>query len=87
VPRYLFSAIVDHDSDGYYAGSPELPGCYAQGETREEALENLREACVLHVEDRLACGEDIPCLDPDCSDTAETVTVVVDDVPITGSEA
>lgn len=61
MPQYHFSAIVEHDADGYWARCPELPGCYVQGETREEALENLREACTLHVEDRLACGEQIAC--------------------------
>jgi len=58
--QYHFSAVVGHDSDGYWARCPELQGCYAQGRTYEEALDNLREAAILHVEDRLACGEDIP---------------------------
>ena len=58
--RYRFSAIIGHDIDGYWARCPELQGCCTQGETHEEALSNLREAITLHVEDRLACGEDIP---------------------------
>ena len=58
--QYHFSAIVGHDTDGYWARCPELQGCYAQGRTYEEALANLREAVGLHVEDRLAAGEDIP---------------------------
>jgi predicted RNase H-like HicB family nuclease len=29
---------------------PALPGCYSQGETREEALENIREAAELWLE-------------------------------------
>ena len=39
---------------------PELQGCYTQGETYEEALENIRDAIRLHVEDRLESGEGIP---------------------------
>ena len=35
---------------GYSASVPALPGCYSQGETREEALENIREAAELWLE-------------------------------------
>ena len=58
--QYHFSAIVGQDVDGYWARCPELQGCYTQGRTYEEALANLREAVGLHIEDRLASGEDIP---------------------------
>jgi predicted RNase H-like HicB family nuclease len=58
--QYHFSAILGHDADGYWARCPELQGCYVQGDTHEEALDHLREAVALHVEDRLACGEEIP---------------------------
>jgi predicted RNase H-like HicB family nuclease len=57
---YRFTAIIGHDEDGYWAHCPELQGCYTQGETFEEAVQNLREVIALHVEDRLACGEEIP---------------------------
>ena len=56
---YRFAAVIEKDSDGYFAFCPELQGCYTQGETYEEAFENLREAVLLHVEDRLAEGESI----------------------------
>jgi predicted RNase H-like HicB family nuclease len=58
--QYHFSAIVRHDSDGYWAQCLELQGCYSQGDTYEKALDHLREHVVLHVEDRLSCGEEIP---------------------------
>ncbi len=58
--QYHFSAIIGRDADGYWARCPELQGCYAQGETYEEALACLREAVCLHIEDRRACGEEIP---------------------------
>ena len=35
---------------GYSASVPALPGCSSQGETREEALENIREAAELWLE-------------------------------------
>jgi predicted RNase H-like HicB family nuclease len=32
---------------GYSVSAPALPGCHSQGETLEEALENIREAAAL----------------------------------------
>jgi predicted RNase H-like HicB family nuclease len=57
---YRFSVIIEKDKDGYFAFSPELQGCYSQGDTFEETLENIRDAIRLHVEDRLESGEDVP---------------------------
>ena len=57
--RYVFSVVIERDEDGYFAFCPELQGCYSQGETYEEALENIRDALRLHVEDRLESGEEI----------------------------
>jgi antitoxin HicB len=36
---------------GYVVTCPSLQGCYSQGETIEEALENIREAILLCIED------------------------------------
>jgi len=52
--------IIEGDSDGYFVSCPVLEGCYSQGDTYEEALENIKDAIRLHVEDRLANGEEIP---------------------------
>jgi len=35
---------------GYSVSVPALPGCHSQGETREEALTNIREAAELWLE-------------------------------------
>jgi HicB_like antitoxin of bacterial toxin-antitoxin system len=35
----------------YVASVPALPGCVSQGDTRTEALNNIREAIELYVED------------------------------------
>jgi predicted RNase H-like HicB family nuclease len=43
-----------------YALCPELQGCYTQGDTYEEVMENIRDAIRLHIEDRIESGEDIP---------------------------
>ena len=34
----------DPEDGGFVASCPALPGCHSQGETREEALANVREA-------------------------------------------
>ncbi len=56
---YHFAAVIEKDEDGYYAFCPELQGCYTSGETYEEVRANLADAIRLHVEDRLADGEEI----------------------------
>lgn len=37
--------IIEQDEKGYYvAEAPALPGCFSQGKTYEEALDNIKEA-------------------------------------------
>jgi predicted RNase H-like HicB family nuclease len=38
------------DEGGFTVFVPALPGCISEGETREEALVNIREAIELYVE-------------------------------------
>ena len=57
---YHFSIVIEKDRDGYAAFCPALQGCYTQGDTYEEALENIRDAIRLHVQDRIESGEEIP---------------------------
>lgn len=52
--------IVEADSDGYFVSCPSLQGCYSQGDSYEEAVGNIKDAIRLHIEDRLAEGEEIP---------------------------
>jgi predicted RNase H-like HicB family nuclease len=56
---YRFSVIVEKDKDGYFAFAPDLQGCYTQGDSYEEVIENIRDAIRLHIEDILASGESI----------------------------
>lgn len=43
-------AIIYPGEDGYYvAECPSLPGCVSQGQTREEAITNIREAIRAYV--------------------------------------
>ena len=43
--------ILEPSEDGgYTALVPSLPGCISEGDTKEEALENIREAIELYLE-------------------------------------
>lgn len=41
--KYRISIVIEKDEDGYYAFTPELQGCYAQGDSYEKVLENIRD--------------------------------------------
>ena len=38
------------DEGGYTVIVPSLPGCISEGETKEEAIENIKEAIELYLE-------------------------------------
>ena len=49
------------DEGGYTVYVPSLPGCISEGDTKDEALANIREAIELYLEpidDDLAPGEE-----------------------------
>lgn len=52
--NYYFSIILEKDEEGYFVSCPELQGCYSQGDTYEEAVENIKDAIRLHMEERFA---------------------------------
>jgi len=61
MPDYKFTVVMEQDEDGLYIASvPLLQGCYTQGETYEDALENIKDAIRLHIEARQALGEPVP---------------------------
>jgi predicted RNase H-like HicB family nuclease len=57
--KYTLPVVIEKDEDGYFAMCPALQGCYSQGDTYEEALDNIRDAIRLHIEDILESGEAI----------------------------
>ena len=47
----ILKVILEPSEDGgYTALVPSLPGCISEGDTREEALANIREAIELYLE-------------------------------------
>jgi predicted RNase H-like HicB family nuclease len=57
--RYL--VVFEHtDGSGYSAWVPDLPGCVAAAETREECEQLIREGIALHLAGMRQDGEPIP---------------------------
>ena len=56
-----YTAILEKGQEsGYVAYVPALRGCVSQGRSREEALENLKEAMQLYIEALLEDGLPVP---------------------------
>jgi predicted RNase H-like HicB family nuclease len=56
-----FRIVVEPDEDGVFVATvPSLPGCVSQGVTREEALQNVREAIEGYVDSLRERNEPIP---------------------------
>ncbi len=50
-----YTVVLERESDGGFVASvPALPGCVSQGDSREEALANIREAIEVYIEDCLS---------------------------------
>jgi predicted RNase H-like HicB family nuclease len=55
-----FAILLEPTKTGFSAHVPDLPGCAAAGETREETLDLIREAIGFHLEGMRLHGEPIP---------------------------
>ena len=56
-----YRVLIEQDEDGMYVAEvPTLPGCISQGQTREKAIENIKEASAAYLESLEAHGEAIP---------------------------
>ncbi|MCY3759924.1 MAG: type II toxin-antitoxin system HicB family antitoxin [Gemmatimonadetes bacterium] len=55
-------SVVVHQAEegGFWVEVPALPGCYSQGESIGETLENVREAIELYLEVLRDEGQDAP---------------------------
>jgi predicted RNase H-like HicB family nuclease len=40
----IYKVALRRSEEGYSVSCPGLPGCWSQGQTEEEALENIRDA-------------------------------------------
>ena len=55
-----YVVILEQGETSFGAYVPDLPGCVAVGETREEAMHLIREAIELHIESLRENGEPVP---------------------------
>jgi predicted RNase H-like HicB family nuclease len=56
-----YRVTIEQDEDGVFVAEvPALPGCISQGNTRAEAVENIKEAIELYLESLQAHNEPIP---------------------------
>lgn len=56
-----YRVLIEEDEDGVFVAEvPALPGCVSQGDTRAEALQNVREAIEGYLESLKAHDEPIP---------------------------
>jgi predicted RNase H-like HicB family nuclease len=58
MPEY--AVIYEQGKSGWGAWVPDLPGCVAAGETREEVERLIREAIEAHIESLREHGERVP---------------------------
>ena len=52
--------LIPEEEGGYSVEVPALPGCYTQGDTKEEAISMAKEAIELYLESCQAHNELIP---------------------------
>ncbi|MEE9295646.1 MAG: type II toxin-antitoxin system HicB family antitoxin [Phycisphaerae bacterium] len=58
---YRYTIILEHEADGgFHAYCPALKGCHSQGDSLDEAMDNIREAIEAYLESVKAHGELIP---------------------------
>jgi predicted RNase H-like HicB family nuclease len=59
-PGMKYAVIVEEGDTSFGAHVPDLPGCVAVGETRQEVLELIQEAIEFHLEGLRQDGQPIP---------------------------
>ena len=66
-----YMVVVEKGDSSYGAHVPDLPGCMAAADTREEVLRLIKEAIELHIDGLRKAGETIP----PPSSASEVITV------------
>jgi len=55
-----YVVIIEQGDTSFGAYVPDLPGCVAVGESRDEAMELIREAIEMHIESLRENDEPVP---------------------------
>ena len=59
---YSFQIVIEKEpeDEGYFAYTPNVPGCFSNGKTIEAAKHNIREAIEQHLSSMLAHAQPFP---------------------------
>ena len=84
-----YRVLIEQDQDGVFVAEvPELPGCISQGQTRSEAIDNIREAVIAYLESLQTHGEPVSLQTPIWEDGDELGDFIEDKVrPLPESQA
>ncbi len=75
----VLKVTLTEDEDGRWSASiPSLAGCSSWGYSKQEALENIKDAAEIYIEDMLAAGESLPTP----SDTVEVINEPAIAIPL-----
>ena len=55
-----YAVIVEEGESSFGAYLPDIPGCVAVGDTKEEVMQLIQEAIEFHIEGLWADGQPIP---------------------------
>jgi len=55
-----YAVIIEKSTEGYGAYVPDLPGCVAAGESRDEVIKLIQEAIEFHIEGLREEGQLVP---------------------------
>ena len=55
-----YAVVIEQGPESFGAHVPDLPGCIAAGDTREEVITLIREAIEFHIEGMRQDGEIVP---------------------------
>ena len=70
-----YTIVVERAPENFAAYVPDVPGCVAAADTREEVVREIRQALQFHIEGLRECGEPVP------EPTTTADVVEVDPVP------
>jgi predicted RNase H-like HicB family nuclease len=58
---FVLKVTLREEEDGRWSASiPDLPGCASWGYSKQEALNNIKDAAEIYIEDLIDAGEEIP---------------------------
>lgn len=55
-----YAVVIEEGPTSFGAHVPDLPGCVAAGESREQVIQLIQEAIEFHIEGLKANGDEIP---------------------------